>query len=172
MTIKIRYFYTTHVTFLYAFLTVTFHSIPVTHTRHLFPSLFLLLLHCFVLFAHTQYPDGESESPYVFICQNPQQLFVKFPLSGKHKICEFLGSWNEDEREGEKGWRKEWKKEREREVRGRERRGREISWESIHYTIYIFTGTLPKDIHLAAKRACQPLITVWKFRVILLSFSV
>ncbi|CAG5134909.1 unnamed protein product [Candidula unifasciata] len=33
-----------------------------------------------------QYPDGESASPYVFICSNPQQLIVKFPIKGKHKI--------------------------------------------------------------------------------------
>ncbi|XP_013776774.1 activating signal cointegrator 1-like [Limulus polyphemus] len=33
-----------------------------------------------------QYPDGESGSPYVFICENPQELLVKFPMKGKHKI--------------------------------------------------------------------------------------
>ncbi|BFZ02095.1 hypothetical protein BsWGS_05134 [Bradybaena similaris] len=33
-----------------------------------------------------QYPEGESASPYVFICSNPQQLIVKFPIKGKHKI--------------------------------------------------------------------------------------
>ena len=32
------------------------------------------------------YPDGESCSPYVFICQNPQELMIKFPMSGKHKM--------------------------------------------------------------------------------------
>ncbi|XP_055693250.1 activating signal cointegrator 1 [Lutzomyia longipalpis] len=32
------------------------------------------------------YPSGESESPYVFICTNPIQLPVIFPISGKHKI--------------------------------------------------------------------------------------
>ena len=32
------------------------------------------------------YPDGESSSPYVFICKNPQELLVKFPMSGKHKL--------------------------------------------------------------------------------------
>lgn len=40
-------------------------------------------MHCF------QYPDGESISPYVFICENPQELVVKFPIKGKHKICKF-----------------------------------------------------------------------------------
>jgi hypothetical protein len=34
-----------------------------------------------------QYPNGESESPYVFICENPHELFVKFPNKGQHKIC-------------------------------------------------------------------------------------
>ncbi|XP_021358505.1 activating signal cointegrator 1-like isoform X2 [Mizuhopecten yessoensis] len=33
-----------------------------------------------------KFPDGESASPYVFICQEPQQLVVKFPIKGKHKI--------------------------------------------------------------------------------------
>ena len=31
-------------------------------------------------------PDGESTSPFVFVCENPQQLVVKFPIKGKHKI--------------------------------------------------------------------------------------
>ena len=34
-----------------------------------------------------QYPDGESSSPYVFICENPQELIIKLPIKGKHKIC-------------------------------------------------------------------------------------
>ncbi|MBN3307878.1 TRIP4 protein, partial [Amia calva] len=29
----------------------------------------------------------ESGSPFVFICSNPQELLVKFPMKGKHKIC-------------------------------------------------------------------------------------
>ncbi|KAG7283778.1 hypothetical protein CRUP_034402 [Coryphaenoides rupestris] len=29
----------------------------------------------------------ESSSPFVFICTNPQELVVKFPMKGKHKIC-------------------------------------------------------------------------------------
>lgn len=33
-----------------------------------------------------EYPDGESESPYVFICTNPRELLFKFPMKGKHKI--------------------------------------------------------------------------------------
>ena len=32
------------------------------------------------------YPEGESASPYVFICTNPQELMIKFPMSGKHKL--------------------------------------------------------------------------------------
>jgi hypothetical protein len=32
------------------------------------------------------YPDGESSSPYVFVCKNPQELLVKFPMSGQHKL--------------------------------------------------------------------------------------
>lgn len=32
------------------------------------------------------YPEGESSSPYVFICSNPQELVIKFPMSGNHKL--------------------------------------------------------------------------------------
>ena len=34
-----------------------------------------------------QEPQGESESEYVFIVDNPQELTVKFPIAGQHKIC-------------------------------------------------------------------------------------
>ncbi|XP_059338202.1 activating signal cointegrator 1 isoform X2 [Ammospiza nelsoni] len=35
-----------------------------------------------------QYPDlsQESGSPFVFICTNPQEMVLKFPIKGKHKI--------------------------------------------------------------------------------------
>lgn len=35
-----------------------------------------------------QYPDlsQESSSPFVFICTNPQEMVLKFPIKGKHKI--------------------------------------------------------------------------------------
>ena len=33
------------------------------------------------------YPNGESESPFVFICEDPQELPVRFPIKGDHKIC-------------------------------------------------------------------------------------
>ncbi len=36
------------------------------------------------------YPQGESVSNYVFVCANPKELVVKFPMSGKHKICKFF----------------------------------------------------------------------------------
>ncbi|MBN3281720.1 TRIP4 protein, partial [Polyodon spathula] len=38
-----------------------------------------------------QFPETceESASPFVFICSNPQELVVKFPVKGKHKICKF-----------------------------------------------------------------------------------
>ncbi|XP_032670487.1 activating signal cointegrator 1 [Odontomachus brunneus] len=32
------------------------------------------------------YPDGESDSPYVFICENSCILPIPFPIKGKHKI--------------------------------------------------------------------------------------
>uniref|UniRef100_A0A3Q3S910 Activating signal cointegrator 1 n=1 Tax=Mastacembelus armatus TaxID=205130 RepID=A0A3Q3S910_9TELE len=39
-----------------------------------------------------RFPDTceESASPFVFICSNPQELLVKFPMKGKHKIYTFL----------------------------------------------------------------------------------
>ncbi|KFD63042.1 hypothetical protein M514_11719 [Trichuris suis] len=33
-----------------------------------------------------QYPDGESESPYVLICKNARELPLKFPILGRQKI--------------------------------------------------------------------------------------
>ena len=36
-------------------------------------------------------PQGESSSPYVFVCSNPRELLVKYPMTGKHKICEDRG---------------------------------------------------------------------------------
>lgn len=33
-----------------------------------------------------QFPYGESNSPYVFICEAPQELSIKFPIKGQHKI--------------------------------------------------------------------------------------
>ncbi|XP_067639757.1 activating signal cointegrator 1 [Eurosta solidaginis] len=32
------------------------------------------------------YPNGESDSPYVFVCSNPEALPVVFPIKGHHKI--------------------------------------------------------------------------------------
>ena len=34
-----------------------------------------------------QYPDGESDSPFVLLTDNPSHLTVKLQVSGKHKIC-------------------------------------------------------------------------------------
>ena len=36
-----------------------------------------------------KYPNGESASPFVFICSNPQELVLKYPMNGQHKICKF-----------------------------------------------------------------------------------
>ncbi|XP_069758917.1 activating signal cointegrator 1 isoform X2 [Narcine bancroftii] len=33
-----------------------------------------------------QFGDHESASPFVFVCTNPQELLVKFPMKGRHKI--------------------------------------------------------------------------------------
>lgn len=34
-----------------------------------------------------KYPGGESESPHVFICSDPNKLIVPIPVNGDHKIC-------------------------------------------------------------------------------------
>ena len=34
-----------------------------------------------------KYPRGESSSPFVFICSNPQEMMLKYPMNGQHKIC-------------------------------------------------------------------------------------
>lgn len=36
-----------------------------------------------------RFADGESDSPYVFICKDNEELPIRFPISGMHKICEF-----------------------------------------------------------------------------------
>ena len=33
-----------------------------------------------------RYPLGESDSPFVFICEDPLALPVRFPMQGQHKI--------------------------------------------------------------------------------------
>lgn len=33
-----------------------------------------------------KFPDGESDSPFVFICEGAQELPIRFPVQGKHKI--------------------------------------------------------------------------------------
>ncbi|KAA0202439.1 hypothetical protein HAZT_HAZT001402 [Hyalella azteca] len=33
-----------------------------------------------------EYPDGESDSPYVFICKDPKEMIFKFSMKGQHKI--------------------------------------------------------------------------------------
>lgn len=34
------------------------------------------------------HPTGESDSPFVFICSEAQELPIRFPVKGMHKICE------------------------------------------------------------------------------------
>ena len=36
-----------------------------------------------------KYPKGESSSPFVFICTHPQELMLKYPMNGQHKICKY-----------------------------------------------------------------------------------
>ena len=45
-----------------------------------------------------QYPGnaGESGSDFVFIVDNPQELTIKFPIKGGHKICELHVTVNSD----------------------------------------------------------------------------
>ncbi|XP_041765861.1 activating signal cointegrator 1 [Anopheles merus] len=33
-----------------------------------------------------QHPNGESDSPFVFVCEEPQELPIRFPVRGDHKI--------------------------------------------------------------------------------------
>ena len=37
-----------------------------------------------------KYPKGESSSPFVFICTHPQELMLKYPMNGQHKICKYF----------------------------------------------------------------------------------
>ena len=37
-----------------------------------------------------EYETPKKSNPYVFICSNPQELLVKFPMQGQHKICKSL----------------------------------------------------------------------------------
>ncbi|KAL5969710.1 Activating signal cointegrator 1 [Taenia solium] len=33
-----------------------------------------------------KFPDGESESPYVFVCSDPRELLIKLPMKGRQRI--------------------------------------------------------------------------------------
>ncbi|XP_062405736.1 activating signal cointegrator 1 [Sardina pilchardus] len=49
-----------------------------------------------------QYPQisEESASPFVFICSNPQELIVKFPMKGKHKIWKLENQYHQAAKKG------------------------------------------------------------------------
>ncbi|GAA6218912.1 activating signal cointegrator 1 isoform X1 [Lates japonicus] len=49
-----------------------------------------------------QFPDTceESSSPFVFICTNPQELLVKFPMKGKHKIWKLESHYHQGAKKG------------------------------------------------------------------------
>ncbi|KAM9409483.1 activating signal cointegrator 1 isoform 1-T1 [Pholidichthys leucotaenia] len=49
-----------------------------------------------------QFPDTceESASPFVFICTNPQELLVKFPMKGKHKIWKLESHYHQGAKRG------------------------------------------------------------------------
>lgn len=36
-----------------------------------------------------RYPNGESDSAYVLVCKDNEELPIRFPVSGAHKICEY-----------------------------------------------------------------------------------
>lgn len=38
----------------------------------------------------SRYPQGENESPFIFICEDPVLLANYFPIKGQHKICKCL----------------------------------------------------------------------------------
>ncbi|XP_029284646.1 activating signal cointegrator 1 [Cottoperca gobio] len=49
-----------------------------------------------------QFPDTceESASQFVFICTNPQELLVKFPMKGKHKIWKLESHYHQGAKKG------------------------------------------------------------------------
>ncbi|XP_070763674.1 activating signal cointegrator 1 [Enoplosus armatus] len=49
-----------------------------------------------------QFPDTceESASPFVFICTNPQEMLVKFPMKGKHKIWKLESHYHQGAKKG------------------------------------------------------------------------
>ncbi|XP_077570030.1 activating signal cointegrator 1 [Stigmatopora nigra] len=49
-----------------------------------------------------QFPSmcEESASPFVFICTNPQELLVKFPMKGKHKIWRLESHYHQGAKKG------------------------------------------------------------------------
>ncbi|XP_042263245.1 activating signal cointegrator 1 [Thunnus maccoyii] len=49
-----------------------------------------------------QFPDTceESASPFVFICTSPQELLVKFPMKGKHKIWKLESHYHQGAKKG------------------------------------------------------------------------
>ncbi|CAG0920428.1 unnamed protein product [Notodromas monacha] len=34
-----------------------------------------------------KFPDGESSSPFVFVCGNPKRMRIQIPIRGKHRLC-------------------------------------------------------------------------------------
>uniref|UniRef100_H0X6W0 Thyroid hormone receptor interactor 4 n=1 Tax=Otolemur garnettii TaxID=30611 RepID=H0X6W0_OTOGA len=64
--------------------------VPATYTRaeKLACSDIIKLLYQLPFHPNLQFPDisQESDSPFVFICKNPQEMVVKFPLKGNPKI--------------------------------------------------------------------------------------
>ncbi|KAM4602520.1 activating signal cointegrator 1 [Polymixia lowei] len=42
----------------------------------------------------------ESASPFVFVCTNPQELVVKFPMKGKHKIWKLESQYHQGAKKG------------------------------------------------------------------------
>ncbi|XP_064618936.1 activating signal cointegrator 1-like isoform X2 [Lineus longissimus] len=47
-----------------------------------------------------QFPHGESASPFVFICQDPHELVVKFPMKGKHKLYKLESHFHQAAKKG------------------------------------------------------------------------
>lgn len=49
-----------------------------------------------------QFPDicEESASPFVFVCTSPQELLVKFPMKGKHKIWKMESHYHQGAKKG------------------------------------------------------------------------
>lgn len=46
------------------------------------------------------FADGESQSPFVFLCAQPEELLLRFPIKGRHKLWKLEKAVHEAARSG------------------------------------------------------------------------